>query len=580
MGDVVGALPLLSIPTVPLVLAVCLLLRPRKSLLPSLAPWAAVPALVCSFLDLPVSDVDLPWLLLGTQLGIDRTARTFLFFTGLLWLAGGVFAAGYLERGEGMARFFVYFQFAMAGNLGLVVAQDMLSFYLFFALMSFASYGLIVHNRTADGRRAGRIYIVMVVAGEVLLFAALVMAAHAAGSLLFAEGRSALGEAAARDLIVALALAGFGIKLGVLGLHVWLPLAHTVAPTPASAILSGAMIKAGLLGWIRLLPLGDGALPFWWGTILVTLGLLAVFYAALAGIAQRNPKTVLAYSSVGQMGLVTIAVGLGLAVPSRWPEISTVVLFLALHHALAKSVLFLGVGIAATRLAADRRRWLLVAGLLLPALALAGVPFTSGGLVKEVLKAEALTLPAPWGGFLQTLLSWTLVATVLLMARFLYLTWPRRSNANLDSRYSLLLPWIVLIAALLLAPFSSELEGAEAVWTRSAVLSGFGMLALAVAGAVFGAWVFARLGKCRIPLPPPGDLVVPAEAAAAFLLGSVNRCVRTLGHRQHQAIATLEKCLSQLRGFFQYSNNTQLIWTAAFPLFFLLILVSIGFAMT
>lgn len=580
IGDAADALLLLLIPAVPLLFACCLLLWPRTSLLSSLAPWSALPALVGSLFVAPASEVDLPWLLLGTQLGIDGIAQVFLFFTGLLWLAGGIFANGYLEDSGSKARFFAFYQFAMAGNLGLIVAQDMLSFYLFFALMSFASYGLIVHNRTAEARHAGLIYIVMVVASEVLLFAALVLAASATGSLLFAEARAALGEAASLDLIVALALTGFGIKLGVLGLHVWLPLAHPVAPTPASAVLSGAMIKAGLLGWMRLLPLGEGALPLWWGTLLMAVGLLAVFYAALVGIAQRNAKTVLAYSSVSQMGLVTTAVGLGLAVPSRWPEISAIVLFLALHHALAKSALFLGVGVATTKLAADWRRWLVAAGLLLPALALAGAPFTSGGLVKEFLKMEALALPAPWGRLLQTLLSCTLLATVLLMARFLYLAWPHRSSASLSSSYSLWLPWAVLIALLLLAPFSSGLKGAEEVWTWPATLSGFGMLALAVAGTAFGAWIFIRTGKDRIPLPPPGDLVVPAEMATASLVGSANRAARSLGRERDQGSAAAERYLGQLRSLVARGDTTELAWTSACMLFLLLALLVIAVAAT
>jgi formate hydrogenlyase subunit 3/multisubunit Na+/H+ antiporter MnhD subunit len=108
------------------------------------------------------------------------------------------------------------------------------------------------------------------VAGETLLLAGLLLAVAEATGLGCRGGRRRRRLAPQRDLIVGLLVAGFGIKAGVLGLHVWLPLAHPAAPFAASAVLSGAMIKAGLVGWLRLLPLGEVALPAgrhcWWAS--------------------------------------------------------------------------------------------------------------------------------------------------------------------------------------------------------------------------------------------------------------------------------------------------------------------------
>jgi hypothetical protein len=101
-------------------------------------------------------------------------------------------------------------------------------------------------------------------------------------------------------------------------LHVWLPLAHTVAPTPASAVLSGSMIKAGLLGWIRFLPPGGGGDPAW-GAVFIAAGITAAFYGVAIGLGQKHPKTVLAYSSISQMGLITVAFGIGLTLGAGPP---------------------------------------------------------------------------------------------------------------------------------------------------------------------------------------------------------------------------------------------------------------------
>ena len=98
--------------------------------------------------------------------------------------------------------------------------------------------------------------------------------------------------------------------MGLVPLHVWLPLAHPAAPMPASAVLSGAIIKAGVIGLIRFLPL-DGSLADW-SAGLTSLGLVTAFYAVAVGITQANPKTVLAYSSVSQMGFVAAVLGAGL----------------------------------------------------------------------------------------------------------------------------------------------------------------------------------------------------------------------------------------------------------------------------
>ncbi len=329
----------------PLLLAVAIAFSVTHSAASLLAPWAALPAFILAVFAPPSASLHLPGFLLGTELSlVDDTGRLFLLFTALLWWLSGMYARAYLSDQPGRSRFFVYFLLSMTGNLGLILAQDLTSFYLFFALMSFASYGLVVHERSLEALRAGRIYIILVVIGEIALFAAMVFATAATGSTGFDTVRHGLAQAGSRDLIMLLAFIGFGIKAGVLGLHVWLPLAHPVAPTPASAVLSGAMIKAGLLGWLRLLPLGEMAL-LQWGESFMLLGLAAAFYGVMVGLTQRDPKTLLAYSSISQMGVMTVAVGLGLTSPDAYPAILTVITLYALHHGLSKGALFLGVGV-------------------------------------------------------------------------------------------------------------------------------------------------------------------------------------------------------------------------------------------
>jgi formate hydrogenlyase subunit 3/multisubunit Na+/H+ antiporter MnhD subunit len=489
----------------PLLLAAILVFKESQPLVLRLAPWAALPALVLSLA--PDFSVQLPWLLLGTELGmLDESGRLFLLFTALLWLLSGLYAKAYFAGQQSGGRFFVYFLLAMTGNLGLILALDVASFFLFFALMSFSSYGLVVHERTAEALHAARIYMILVVIGEIALFSAMTMAASVAETYDFATIRNAVAMAESRDLIILLALVGFGIKAGVLGLHVWLPLAHPVAPTPASAVLSGAMIKAGLLGWLRLLPMGEAVLVSW-GETFMLLGVLAAFYAVVVGLTQRDPKTLLAYSSISQMGILTMAVGVGLARPDDYPAIIAVISLYALHHGLNKGALFLGVGLVKACSGSQLRKvWLL---LWLPALALAGAPLTSGMLAKVLLKAQTVNAPEGWAVLLKILLPLSSVATTLLVGRFLYLLVKLHKQAAHSSPGALGRPWGLLVAGSAILPWWLVAD-VQAFWTQNAFLNSLWPVLPGVLLTVAAIrWQPAK--KNLFPSIPAGDVLAPVS---------------------------------------------------------------------
>lgn len=528
-----SAFLLLLVPALPLLLAIGLMSGPLRRVAFLLAPWAAVPALVVSLTPTPGITLELPWLLLGTHLVLDETARIFLFFTALLWLVAGVYTTGYLSNRSSRMRFFTWFLLAMTGNLGLILAHDLAVFYAFFAVMSFASYGLVVHDRTSEALRAGRIYIVLVVVGEVLLFAAFALVAlSAAGSIEIETLRPAVAGSEVRDWIVGLTLLGFGIKAGVIGLHVWLPLAHPVAPTPASAVLSGAMIAAGLLGWLRVLPLGETALSGWGGGM-IAAGLVAAFYAVLVGLSQNNPKTVLAYSSISKMGIMTIGIGLGLVAPQNWPFILNAILVFALHHGLAKGALFLGVGLAATPPVSKRQRCLLIAGLLIPALSLAGAPLTSGMIAKHLLKVQMTSVTSPMVGWLQILLPWSSVAASMLMARFLYLVWPQPAIASgaVSKPRTMGWSWMTLLAAVVLSPGFIALPDQEAHWSMQVMISALWPVALggglaAIVWKAVSPRVHHRL-RHMLRVPPGDILIIIENWLWPLLASSLSFCFET-----------------------------------------------------
>ncbi|MGD8992905.1 MAG: proton-conducting transporter membrane subunit, partial [Desulfobacterales bacterium] len=318
---------------------------------------------------------------------------------------------------------------------------------------------------------------------------------------------AAIASVPANHLIILLVLLGFGIKAGALPLHVWLPLAHPAAPTPASAVLSGAMIKAGLLGWLRFLPWGQPGTTVW-GSACIVAGMLAAFFGVIVGLNQKNPKTLLAYSSISQMGLMTAGIGIGLSLPESAPLVIAAVAVYAVHHGFAKGALFLSVGFTSSTTKTVWLRFFLTGGTCLAALALAGAPFTSGMIAKTALKSTVSLLEGSWSEWLNLLLPFAAVGTSLLMIRFLRLIQPDYSKDNHLSA-GLWLPWMFVVILVILAVWYL----AEA---RSAVSKALYLKTLWVAAwpvgfsvglySVFSFYWRKRQRKTE-PVIPAGDLL-------------------------------------------------------------------------
>lgn len=461
-----------------------------------LLPAAPLPALGFALAGAPGA-VLLPDLILGTSLEAGTGGALFIGMTAAVWAVAGLHVALTFEPGRANGIFAGFWCLTLAGNLGVFLAQDIASFYVAFAAVSLAAWFLVVHDRTPEALRAGRIYIILAIIGEAALLAGLLIGAQAADSFAIAQVRGALASAPLGALAAALLMAGFGIKAGMVPLHVWLPLAHPAAPVPGSAVLSGAIVKAGLIGVLAFIP--AGAFPGLQHTVLA-LGLIGVFGAALWGLTQTNPKAVLAYSTISQMGLM-----LALSMTAA----ASVVPFYALHHGLAKGGLFLLVGVFLAANSARQRMVVLVAmGAI--GLSVAGLPFTGGAIVKAAAKAEApawLALAISASGVTtSTVLGWLLVS---LAAK------PSKLSEN-GSLWPILLagPLALGLAAWALPHAVGPMLGAPdwAYFTKGAAFAEAGLPVLA--GALL-AWLLARR---PLPEAPTGDLiaVLPAFTRPRF----------------------------------------------------------------
>jgi formate hydrogenlyase subunit 3/multisubunit Na+/H+ antiporter MnhD subunit len=300
----------------------------------------------------------------------------------LLWSTAGAYAATYQRGQPNRGRFAAGWLLCLTGCIGVFLAADMPLLYLMMATMTLGAGALVFQDESAGARRAAGIYLGLALAGETLVLIAMILLVQAMpdGSLLIRDAAAALPTARQRDLIVVLLLIGFGLKAGLVPLHVWMPLAHAAAPMPASAVLSGVVVKAGIIGLIRFLPV-DAALADW-GNTLALVGMFTALYAVAIGITQSHPKVVLAYSSVSQMGFTAAVIGMGIVnLDTATPVLAA---FYATHHILVKGAMFLLVGVVAATAATHLRGTLLLAVVL--ALGLGGLPLTGGAVAKLAVK--------------------------------------------------------------------------------------------------------------------------------------------------------------------------------------------------
>ena len=445
------------------------------------------------------TEVDWPWASMGLLLGVDDWAAPFVVLTAVAWSLAAWFAA---DRVSGdTRRFWLGWSLSLWGMALVLLAQSLVAFYLGYVAVSLAAYLMIVHARSDAALRAGRIYLLLAFAGEASIVSGVLVLAGFYGNVelaLLATPEFTAGLDASRWLL----LVGFAVKLGIVPLHVWLPLAHPIAPVPASAILSGVIVKAGLLGWLKLAP-AQGLDAAASAPLLIGLGLVTAFAGAALGLTQAKLKTVLAYSTVSQMGLVLVGYA-ALAYDAPAGVALGALGLLALHHGLTKASLFLACGCAP---GTSRVRSLL---FVLPALSLAGAPLTTGYLAKTWLK-RAVDAGIELGGlsdgtYLLVTLSST--ATALLMWR----AW-RLARAERDATTAVHPAWPLLTLAALVGPW---------LWAAHAGL----LVTPSPAGAWAATWPLAvaaalilagrALGRPGLRLPE-GDIVVWGERLGAHV---------------------------------------------------------------
>ena len=296
--------------------------------------------------------VGLPWI--GANFRIDALAALFLVLANLGGAAASLFALGYGRHEATPGRVLPFYPAFLAGMSLVVMADDAFTFLVSWEFMSLASWALVMaHHHEAENRRAGYIYILMASFGTLALLLAFGLLAGPAGNYLFAEIARSEQPEWLRGLVLILLLLGAGSKAGLVPLHVWLPLAHPAAPSHVSALMSGVMTKVAVYAFVRVVfDLMDS--PVWWWSLLVlAVGSVTVVLGVLSAMLQRDLKRLLAYSTIENIGVIFLGLGLALAFKASDMAAAaalafTAALLHAFNHSLFKSLLFFGAGAVLT----------------------------------------------------------------------------------------------------------------------------------------------------------------------------------------------------------------------------------------
>lgn len=295
------------------------------------------------------------FLVIGLSFRIDYLSLVFLNLFTTVWMLATIYASVYMSFEHSQTRFFMFLLITYTGCLGVVAAGDFFTLFLFFEMMAFCSYVLVIHEEDEKAMKAGNLYLFLgVIGGLALLLAIFLMYDHT-GTMAFTNIlESFQGDTTKLAIIVSLFTLGFGLKAGMAPLHIWLPQAHPIAPSPASALLSGIMIKTGAYGLIRVFASSFSHLvenpDFYKNTIstygywLIWAGIITMFLGAFLAFFQTGAKHILAYSSVSQIGYIIMGIGSAAYLGSYGAMAMSGVIYHTINHALFKGALFLTVG--------------------------------------------------------------------------------------------------------------------------------------------------------------------------------------------------------------------------------------------
>lgn len=281
----------------------------------------------------------------GLYLKVDMLQYYLLVLTAVIWCLVTLYSTFYLTKHRNRNRYYFCYMLTCCFTFGIFMSENLLNLFTFFEAMTFSSYILVIHDEDTFSHEAGLSYLAMAISGGLVMLMGILVAFDYTDTLIISELslRIQTLDVGVQRLIGGLLVIGFGVKASMFPLHTWLAKAYVASPTPATAILSGVLLKTGLYGLLvsSAVLVKDLQLSY----VLVCLGVVNTLLGGFLALQQRNIKRIVAYSSMSQAGFMIMGIGLvGLVPESSGLALVSTVLFM-ISHGLSKVLLFLVVGV-------------------------------------------------------------------------------------------------------------------------------------------------------------------------------------------------------------------------------------------
>ncbi len=407
--------------------------------------------------------------LFSPTLSVDALSALFIILSAFLWVVVSIYTPKYMEHEGKVWGFQLCTLLTLFAVIGIFSAGDLLTMLLFFEFMTISSYFWVIHRWDKEATRAGYFYLFFSIVGGLLLALGIVVMGEAVEVLpKIGSGAVAAINPELFAVSIAIFVIGFGIKAGMVPLHIWLPHAHSVAPTPGSALLSGLLIKVGAYGLIRVGEFAGWGTKIvsgvtWLGSAFIVLGISTMLLGVASALLQSNAKKLLAYHSVSQMGYIILGLGVGLYLGADGGFGLSGAVYHIINHALFKIALFLGVGIIYIhtgetdlyKLGGLWRRFPITAVLMLFAvLGITGAPGLNGYVSKSLLHhgvSQAAGMGEVWLVWIERLFLIVGVGTAASFSKLYYLMFlGKPTKLKIKDNYSFSLRFAMVILAVVM----------------------------------------------------------------------------------------------------------------------------------
>lgn len=332
--------------------------------------------------------------------GINFTMDGFRYIygsiTAFMWMMTTIFSREYFGHYHNRNRYYTFNLITLGATMGVFLSADLFTTYIFFEVMSLTSYVWVVHDEKRDSLSSAQTYLAVSIIGGLVMLMGLFLLQHELGTLEISQFLERAAEIENKTMLYLAGLClfvGFGAKAGVFPFHIWLPKAHSVAPAPASALLSGILTKTGVFGIIIIscyLLNGQQA----WGTFILFMGVITMFTGATLALFSIDLKRTLACSSMSQIGFIMVGIGMQGLLGSHNAIAARGTFLHMINHSLIKLVLFMVAGVVVMNIhklnlnqiqGFGRKKPLLHFAFLMGGLGITGIPLWNGYISKTLL---------------------------------------------------------------------------------------------------------------------------------------------------------------------------------------------------